>query len=399
MRCACLTDATKAGRNRNEVSNSKASGPAGSCDPSPMATAEPVTGLTYDPRCLTHDNGSMVIDERAAGWIDVAHAENADRVRRAFQVLESSGVADRLAVIESRIANDLDLGLVHTVAHTARIWDACESGQLKRVGPEARAGSASWESAMISAGSALACVDFSVERGAASYSLSRPPGHHASADQAMGFCLFNNAALAARHTQASHGLRRVAILDWDVHHGNGTQDVFYEDPDVLFISIHQNRLYPQDLGTVAERGVGDGVGANLNIPMPAGSGDAGYVAAINEVALPALEAFDPDLLIISSGQDAAASDPLGRMSVTTEGFREMTRLVAGFARESCHGRIVAVQEGGYSLDHMPFCALATIEALAGLEPSFDRDPIEIDVPAKISTAEVTAIRAARSTLA
>jgi len=137
------------------------------------------------------------------------------------------------------------------------------------------------------------------------------------------------------------------------------------------------------------------VGANVNVPMPAGSGDAGYVAAITEVALPALEAFGPDLLVVSSGQDAAASDPLGRMSVTTEGFREMTRLVKAFADERCHGRIVGIQEGGYSLDHMPFCLLATIEALAGLEPALEHDPIELDVPLKIQPAEIEAIRRAR----
>ncbi|MBK8294499.1 MAG: class II histone deacetylase [Solirubrobacterales bacterium] len=360
-----------------------------------MATAEPKTGLVYDPRCLAHDNGSMVVDEKAGGWIDVAHAENGDRIRRSFEVLDASGVTTQLVPIESRIAIGQELDLVHTDPHTARIKEACGKGQLQRVGPEARANSRTWEPAMIAAGSALACVDYSVGNGAPSYSLTRPPGHHASADQAMGFCLFNNAGLAARHAQRSHGLRRVAILDWDVHHGNGTQDIFYEDPEVLFISIHQDRLYPVDMGSAEERGAGDGVGATVNIPMPAGSGDAGYIAAINEVALPALEAFGPDLLIISSGQDAAASDPLGRMSVTTEGFREMTRLVSDLASRLCHGRIVAVQEGGYSLDHMPFCVLATIEALAGLEPSLDRDPIEVDVPLKIQPAEIKAIRNAR----
>ena len=149
------------------------------------------------------------------------------------------------------------------------------------------------------------------------------------------------------------------------------------------------------MGTVEERGAGDGAGANINIPMPAGSGDAGYIAAISEVALPALEEFGPDMLIISSGQDAAASDPLGRMSVTTEGFREMTRLVRDFAEAHCHGRLVGIQEGGYSLDHMPFCVLATIEAMAGLDPALDRDPIEMDVPTRIRTAEIEAIRRAR----
>ena len=360
-----------------------------------MSPAESKMGLAYDPRCLAHDNGSMVVDERAAGWIDVTHAENGDRIARARQVLEVSGVAGKLETIGTRFATDQELDLVHTDAHTARIREACDKGELQWVGPEARASKGSWDPAMIAAGSALACVTWSVECGAPSYSLSRPPGHHASADHAMGFCLFNNAALAARHAQMSHGLRRVAILDWDVHHGNGTQDVFYEDPQVLFVSMHQERLYPEDMGTVDERGVGDGEGANVNIPMPAGSGDAGYVAAINEVVLPELEAFGPSLLILSSGQDAAALDPLGRMSVTTEGFREMTRLVTAFARGNCHGRIVGIQEGGYSLDHMPFCLLATIEAMAGLDPSLDRDPIEMDVPTKIKAAEIKAIRAAR----
>ncbi|MGK2931191.1 MAG: class II histone deacetylase [Solirubrobacterales bacterium] len=356
--------------------------------------AEPKTGLSYDPRCLAHDNGSMVVDEKAAGWIDVDHAENGDRIARAHQVLEASGVAAKLETITSRFATDQELDMVHTDAHTVRIREACGRDELQWVGPEARASKGSLAPAMIAAGSALACVTWSVECGAPSYSLSRPPGHHASADRAMGFCLFNTAALAARHAQTSHGLRRVAILDWDVHHGNGTQDVFYEDPDVLFISIHQDRLYPADMGAVTERGAGEGEGANVNIPMPAGSGDAGYVAAINEIVLPELDAFGPSLLLLSSGQDAAASDPLGRMSVTTEGFREMTRLVTAFADQQCHSRIVGIQEGGYSLDHMPFCALATIEAMAGLDPSLDRDPIEMDVPAKIQPAEIEAIRRA-----
>jgi acetoin utilization deacetylase AcuC-like enzyme len=210
----------------------------------------------------------------------------------------------------------------------------------------------------------------------------------------MGFCLFNSAAIAVRHAQRVHGARRVALLDWDVHHGNGSQAVFYGDPDVLFISLHQDGLYPADQGTLAERGEGEGVGANLNLPLPAGTGDAGYLAALEEVVLPAIAGFDPELIVLSSGQDAGACDPLGRMSVTTEGFRAMTTAVASLSEDQCGGRIVAIQEGGYSVDHMPFCVLATVEALAGLEPSLEGDPVEMDVPTGIRTDEAEAIRRA-----
>jgi len=350
------------------------------------------TALFYDPICLLHDNGSMVLDEVAAGWLDVAHAENAARVGRAFEVLEKSGVGGKLERVESRPATRDELLLVHTEAHIDRIEAACRMGTLQWVGPEARVGAGSWEPALISAGSSIAAVDHVLAGDSRSaYVLTRPPGHHASADQAMGFCLFSNAALAARHAQRVHGLERVAILDWDVHHGNGTQAVFYDDPSVLFISIHQDGLYPSDEGSIGERGSGDGVGATVNIPMPAGSGDAGYVAAIDQVVLPALAEFEPELIVLSSGQDAAASDPLGRMSVTTEGFRMMTRRIAEFAESRCEGRIVALQEGGYSIDHMPFCVLATVEALAGFEPSLRADPIELDVPVVLGRAEAEAV--------
>jgi acetoin utilization deacetylase AcuC-like enzyme len=244
----------------------------------------------------------------------------------------------------------------------------------------------------------LSAVDFAMaDGGGRAYSLTRPPGHHASAGRAMGFCLFNNAALAARHAQDAHGVSRVAVIDWDVHHGNGTQAVFYDDPGVLFVSLHQDGLYPEDQGHVDERGEGDGVGANVNVPLPAGTGDAGYVAALAEVVLPVLAGFDPELIVISSGQDAGACDPLGRMSVTTEGFRRMTEDIVAFAGDagsSCAGRVVAVQEGGYSIDHMPFCVLATIEALAGLEPALDGDPVEMDVPSAIKPTEFEAVRSA-----
>ncbi len=212
------------------------------------------TALVYEERCLAHDNGSMLLDPRAAEWLDVGHVESAERVARAFRVLERSGVAERLERVPARPAAVEELLLVHTAGHVDRVREACERGEQLVVGPEARVGADSWEPALLSAGGALAVVEWVLDRGegASAYVLTRPPGHHASADQAMGFCLFNNVALAARRAQQL-GVERVAIVDWDVHHGNGTEDVFAEDPSVLFVSLHQDGLYPADRGRAGIR--------------------------------------------------------------------------------------------------------------------------------------------------
>lgn len=352
------------------------------------------TGIWYDERCLAHDNGSMILDERAASWLQVTHAENPQRLARAVMVLEASGVARELDWFPLREATTDELALVHTHEHIGRIRTACESDTTVFVGPEARAGHDSWEPALLSAGGTVAAVDWvldGAERNA--YVLARPPGHHASADTAMGFCLFNNVAIAARHAQRRQGLGRVAIVDWDVHHGNGTEDIFYEDPSVLYISLHQAGLYPPGRGSVHDRGRGAGGGTTINLPLPAGTGDAGYLSVMDRIVVPALRSFAPDLILISAGQDPSAADPLGRMSVTTEGFRGMTRRLADVADEICAGRLIAVQEGGYSIDHVPFCVLAIVEELAGLIPQFSSDPMELDTPQALREFESAAIGA------
>jgi acetoin utilization deacetylase AcuC-like enzyme len=354
------------------------------------------TALVYDERCLAHDNGSMLLDERARDWLTVAHAEGPERLARARQVLERSGVAGRLHRLPARRAVVDELLLVHTAAHVKGLKVACARGEQLWVGPEARVGAESWDAALLSAGGALAAVDWVLaESTRTAYVLTRPPGHHASAERAMGFCLFNNVALAARHAQQHHGLDRVAIVDWDVHHGNGTQAIFYADPTVLFVSLHQDALYPVDSGRLDEAGAEQGRGTTVNVPLVPGSGDDVYVQAIETVVTPALRAFAPQLILVSAGQDAAASDPLGRMSLTTGGFRAMTQRVRACAEELCDGHVVAVQEGGYSIDHMPFCTLAIVEALAGLEPSFDTDPLELDVPRGLRGVDIDAIETVR----
>ncbi len=353
------------------------------------------TGLAYDAECLQHDNGSMILDRTAQPWLAVAHVEGADRVARTHQVLERSGRLELLTKIDCPPAEMEAIGLVHDAATIDKVKAACEGNDIVSIGPDARAGPTSWRPALKAAGGSIQAVDDVLAgRVDNAYALIRPPGHHASGSVPMGFCLFNNIAIAARHAQKKHGLEKVAIVDWDVHHGNGTQAIFYEDPSVLFISIHQDGLYPRDTGTLVERGRGKGEGCNVNIPMPAGSSDHGYRLAFERVVLPLMQRFGPELILVSAGQDASGADPLGRMSVTTEGFRSLSAMVTAVARDLCGGRLVMLQEGGYSVDHMPFCTLAIIEAMAGMTPALKGEPLELDGPEHLQEIEVRAVEAA-----
>jgi acetoin utilization deacetylase AcuC-like enzyme len=342
------------------------------------------TAFAYDERCLAHDNGSMLVDERAAAWLEVAHVEQPARLARTVQVFEQAGVLDHLTRLDSREATREELELVHTPEMIDAIEAACAKHEFAWVGPEARVGPDSWEPALLAAGNLLQVVDAVLENNTDNgFALVRPPGHHSSQAEPMGFCLFNNVAIAARYAQQKHGLERIAIVDWDVHHGNGTETVFWDDPSVLFVSLHQDDLYPEGRG-----GLDAQQPTTLNIPLPAGTGDEGYLAAWDEIVAPALEAFAPQLLLISAGQDPAAADPLGRMSVTTEGFRALTGRAKG-----TKAKLAVALEGGYSLDHLPFCNLAIVEELAGLERSFGSDPLELDVPRGLREFERVAIDA------
>jgi acetoin utilization deacetylase AcuC-like enzyme len=223
--------------------------------------------------------------------------------------------------------------------------------------------SRSYEVARLAAGGVLAAVDAVVTghvRNA--FCMARPGGHHAMPDRGMGFCLFNHVAIAARYTQRHHHLERILIVDWDVHHGNGTQAIFYDDPTVLFFDIHQDHFYPHT-GAATERGVGRGLGFTINVPLEAGLGDDQYKQAIRDKLLSAAREFRPDLLLVSAGFDAYKHDVLGRMKVTPRGFGELTRMLKAVAREHCQDRLVAVLEGGYNLEGLAECVEAHVRAL------------------------------------
>ena len=198
------------------------------------------------------------------------------------------------------------------------------------------------------------------------YALVRPPGHHAERDWGRGYCMLANAPLAIMKARAELGCGRVAVVDWDVHHGNGTEQAFYDDPDTLTISLHQDRLYPTDTGLMpSTSGRVTGEGANINIPLPAGSGRGAYLAAFDQVVQPALRRFGPDLIVVTSGFDAGGLDPLGRMMLSAETFSELSRRVRVLAEQLCGGRLAMTHEGGYSELHAPFCGLRVLEELSG----------------------------------
>jgi len=301
------------------------------------------------------------------------HAENPETKRRIRNLLEVSGLLDQLVAIKPRAATVEEVARVHTQAHINHIRAISDKGygDASQLTP---LGSGSYEIALLAAGGAIEAVD-AVIKGKVenAYALIRPPGHHATKDVGMGFCLFANAAIAVRHAQKVLGVGRVATVDWDVHHGNGTQAIFYNDPSVLTISLHQDNLFPAASGGTPENGEGKGRGFNINVPLPPGSGPGAYIAAFERVVLPALARYKPELIVVPSGFDAGGVDPLGRMMMSAEGYRALTRLLMQVAAELCKGRIVMTHEGGYSEMYAPYCGLAVIEELSGHRTKVD-DP-------------------------
>jgi acetoin utilization deacetylase AcuC-like enzyme len=324
------------------------------------------TGLVWDERYMWHDPGPGVAVERAGGWIEPGDlmAETPATKRRLRNLVEVSGLMQHLVPVAPRSATEDELLRFHTPGHLERVRTLSD-GVGGSVGFDAWVGPGSYDIARLAAGGTIAAVDAVLDGEVeACYALVRPPGHHAMADAGAGFCVFGNVAVAVLHARAGRGVGRVAVLDWDVHHGNGTQDAFWTEGEVLAISLHQDRcLLPS--GALEERGEGDGRGRTINVPLPAGSGEGAYLDAMTRVVAPALRRFRPELIVVASGFDANGFDPLARMLLHSDSFRLMTRSVVELAHELCGGRLVLSHEGGYSPGVTPFCGLAVLEELSG----------------------------------
>ena len=354
--------------------------------------AERRTGLVYDERCVAHEPPGGVPPGGLPDWAAVPPFERPERLTLTRRAFEGSGVLGTVIELAPRFATDAELALAHSDAHVRRVLQATASGQRVELGEDAWSGPGTHDALLLAAGGPLAAVEAVLDGSLDNaFAVLRPPGHHATRDAAMGFCLVNNIAIAARWAQREGGVERVAIVDWDVHHGNGTEAIFLDDPSVLTISLHQDGLYPEHSGGLEVRGAG---GGNVNIPLPAGTGDSGYALAFDRVVAPVVRAFRPQLLLIAAGQDASATDPLGRMSITVPGYRALADRAVALAGEVCDGRLVAMLEGGYSLLHLPLANLAILEGLAGLLASFDHDPVGADVHEGLWDTERDAVAAA-----
>ncbi|HBM39424.1 MAG TPA: class II histone deacetylase, partial [Sulfitobacter sp.] len=310
------------------------------------------TGFFMDERCFWHAGGNYAFTMPVGGLVQPLAAgglpENPETKRRLRNLMEVTGLMAELDLRSAAPASREDLLRVHPAAYLddfKRLSDA-GGGELGLRTPFAAGG---FEIAALSAGLSIAAVE-AVAKGDLdnAYALSRPPGHHALPDFPNGFCLLANIAIAIEAAKAKGLVRRVAVLDWDVHHGNGTEAIFYDRDDVLTISLHQEGNYPLDTGALADRGDGAGAGYNINLPMHAGSGHTAYLHALDRVVLPALDAYQPDMIIVACGFDASIVDPLARMQATAEIFAEMTQRIKAAAQKLCGGKLVLVHEGGYS---------------------------------------------------
>lgn len=304
--------------------------------------------IFYHPASLLHSTGH--------------HPENAGRMRAILAALERTGRSESTLTLSDPVSLDL-LSQVHDPRYISTVEQVARSGggfwDLDTyISPH------SYEAALRAAGAAVGAVDSVMQGSRAAFALVRPPGHHALQRSAMGFCLFNNIAVAAQHAVTTHGLSRILIVDWDIHHGNGTQDYFYDRPDVLFFSIHRYPFYP-GTGALGETGTGVGRGYTVNVPLPAGVGDAGYSRIFDELLIPLARRYRPELILISAGYDAHIADPLGDAAVSVAGFAQMALTVRALAGEiaECKGRVAAVLEGGYNAEALAESVLATIAML------------------------------------
>lgn len=313
------------------------------------------TGFVYSEVYLRHLAG------------DSGHPERPQRLTAIRTALEREGVLRQLYPIAPRRVTEDELKLVHTPAYITLVRRELSNFQgFKDLSTgDTLASPGTLEAAEFAAGGVLAAVD-AVMKGTVknAFVAARPPGHHATPDRGMGFCVFNSVAIAARYLQKVHGVRRILIVDWDYHHGNGTQDAFYNDDSVFYFSTHHYGAYP-GTGSPQETGAGRGLGTTLNVPLPVGASDAQILQAFESKLVPAARAFRPDFILISAGFDAMRNDVLGRFDVTPQGFAAITKVVVSLAEEFSQGRIVSVLEGGYRLDGLAASVVAHVKALQG----------------------------------
>jgi acetoin utilization deacetylase AcuC-like enzyme len=353
----------------------------------------PSTAFFFDESCFWHVGLMHAGTFPVGGWVQPPSsgglAESPDSKRRLKSLMDVSGLAARLDCRSAPIADEIDLLRVHPKSYLDEFQRLSETGG-GFVGDNASFGGGSYDYARRSAGLVIAAVDEVLSgRKRNAYALARPPGHHCGHASPMGFCFLNNIAVAIESAIAKHKLSRIAIIDWDVHHGNGTEAIFAERPDVLTISLHQEHCFPPTSGDADVRGSGAGAGYNLNIPLLPGGGHQSYVDAIERLVLPALRRYKPELIAVASGLDANGLDPLARMLLHSESYRWMMERIVDTAAELCQGRVVVEHEGGYSESYVPFCGHALIEALAG-ERTAVVDPvlefIKLQQPNKMFTA-------------
>jgi acetoin utilization deacetylase AcuC-like enzyme/formylglycine-generating enzyme required for sulfatase activity len=308
------------------------------------------TGLVYDDIYIEHKTTP-------------GHPESPERLVRIIKQLKDKGLYSQLVKLKPKPAENRWIETIHSPEYIERAKSSCENGATYLDTGDVPISRKSYEAAVMAAGGVLTAIDAVMEHKVTNaFCAVRPPGHHALRDKALGFCIFNNVAIGTKYIQEKYGLPKVLIVDWDVHHGNGTQAAFYDDPNVLYFSTHQYPFYPGS-GSQAEQGKGKGLHTVINVPLPTGSGDDRYVMAFEEKLVPAASSFAPDFVLVSAGFDAHEGDLLGGMRVTDRGFAKLTQITKSMAEKFCAGRLVSVLEGGYGLEGLAASVEAHIRVL------------------------------------
>ena len=325
-------------------------------------------GFVYDPVYLKHDTGQ--------------HVENATRLEAIVSHLEKTGLKQQLTPVKPRAASIEEIALVHHKQYISHIQEVAQGGG-GWLDADTVMSPDSYEAAIYAAGGAIRAAEAVMEgKVDSAFALVRPPGHHATSQRAMGFCLFNNVAIAAKYALVKYKLDRIAIIDFDVHHGNGTHDTFYDDPQVLYISTHESPFYP-GTGRIEETGSGAAQGITVNIPLPAGGGDAEYLQVFEQIVVPVVRRFNPQLILVSAGYDLHWADELALMQVSTTGFAQMVAIIKGLADELCRGRLVFSLEGGYNLNALAASVKATFDVLldnSNIEDPLGQSPRRFEAP-------------------